>query len=102
MGTTKSVEQRDSTTVLLVEDNAEVRAFASRVLRRFGCVVIEAADGAQALESTRGCGGQVDVLVSDIMMPGMRGTELARRFQRARPGVPVLLMSGYASEPVPA
>jgi CheY-like chemotaxis protein len=43
----------------------------------------------------------VDVLVSDIMMPGMRGTELARRFQLARPGVPVVMMSGYAPEPIP-
>lgn len=100
MGGTESAEQRGFITVLLVEDNAQVRAFAGMILRDSGYVVIEAADGAQALESIRGV-GKVDVLVSDIVMPGMRGTELARRFQLARPGVPVVMMSGYAPEPIP-
>src|ERR1700722_16360828 len=100
MGTTESAEQRGSTTVLLVEDNAQVRALAVMILRDSGYVVIEAADGNQALESPHG-GGQGEVRVSDIMMPGMRGTELARRFQLARPGVPVVMMSGYAPEPIP-
>lgn len=99
MGATKSGTQHGSTTVLLAEDNADVRAFVSRVLRGLGYIVIEAANGTQALESTGD--SQVDVLISDVMMPEMGGTELARRFQLARPGVPVLLMSGYTPEPIP-
>ena len=84
--------------ILLVEDEAMVRAFTSRVLRRAGYEVIEAADGNEALDLTRSFERRIALLVSDIVMPGIGGRELARLFLELRPGTPVLFLSGYAHE----
>ncbi len=80
-------------TVLIVDDNAEVREFASRCLRSHGYAVLEAVDGATALRlaSDR----RIDLLLTDVVMPKMDGRELARRFRVGSAGARVLFMSGY-------
>ena len=82
--------------VLLVEDNAAVRAFAEGLLRDLGCEVI-AADGAeQALKLIET--GPIDLMLSDVVMPGMSGLALAREVRKTRPDLPVLLATGYSDE----
>ena len=84
-----------SSTVLVVEDEAAVREIAAEMLREAGWRVISAADGREAL-SVLQTGEPVDVLFSDVVMPGLNGFELARAARGMRPGLPVLLTSGYA------
>ena len=81
-------------TVLLVEDEPAIRAVTSRILSRNGYQVITAIDGAQAFEVASGR-ADIDVLLTDVVMPGMTGKEAAERIQALRPGVKVLFMSGY-------
>lgn len=81
--------------VLLVDDDPAVRASASGMLADLGHAVIEAASGAQAMEYIRE-GECFDIVIADMAMPGMTGEELAAETQRARPAVPVLLVSGFA------
>jgi PAS domain S-box-containing protein len=84
--------------VLLVEDDAEVRRVVRGFLGALGCTVAEAADAEQAL-ALLDATAPVDVLLTDIALgAGLRGTELARLAQARRRGLPVLLMSGFASE----
>ncbi|MBV9110910.1 MAG: response regulator, partial [Gemmatimonadetes bacterium] len=88
---------RGSGTVLLVEDEAAVRNLAARVLSAAGYTVLAAASGAEALEQARRA-GNVDLVLTDVVMPGMDGTELARRLRAARPGIAVVYMSGYTGD----
>ena len=83
-------------TVLLVEDNDQVRAFAESLLADLDYRVVSAASAEQALEAL--AGRDVDLLFSDVMMPGMNGVELAERARALRPGLPVVLASGYSEE----
>lgn len=83
-------------TILVVEDDAAVRGLATRVLRTFGYRVLEAENGARAQEILEAFEGNVDLLVTDMVMPRMGGPELAERLQQQRPGTPVLYISGYA------
>ena len=82
--------------VLLVEDNPQVRDFAEGLLLDLGCKVVPA-DSAQAalklLEAE-----PIDLVLSDVVMPGMSGVELARRMLESHPDVPVLLATGYSDE----
>ena len=87
-------------TVLLVEDEATVRNLARKILSRHGYRIIEAADGAEALQIMATRRGDIDIVVSDVIMPGIGGAELARRLRTDHPGLPVLLMSGYADDAV--
>jgi CheY-like chemotaxis protein len=82
-------------TVLIVDDNTEVREVMAVIVGSLGYEVLTAGDGAAALELIRSyCG--IDLLVSDIVMSGgVTGFELAERARALRPGLPVLLMSGY-------
>ncbi len=82
-------------TVLLVEDQVDVRALAARILRRDGYVVIDAASGAEAIARAAAHHGPIDVLLTDVVMPGVSGREVAERLAAARPGLRVLFMSGY-------
>jgi CheY-like chemotaxis protein len=82
-------------TVLVVDDEPSVRRVIRVILERHGYLVMEAASGEEALGALDMAVDQVDVLLSDVIMPGMRGPELARAFQARCPGRPVLLMSGY-------
>ena len=81
--------------VLLVEDEEEIRELARRMLERTGFTVVAAADGADALAAFDEASAPFDVLVSDIVMPGLRGTELADRLRRRQPSLEVLYVSGY-------
>ncbi len=85
-------------TILLVEDEDGVRNFAARALRGKGYSVLEASSGEAALEVINSYGGQIDLLVTDVVMPRMDGTALAERIREDRPGLKVLLISGYAED----
>lgn len=85
-------------TVLVVEDQAEVRKLAMSILRRGGYRLMEAATGPEAIELAAGFTGEIDLLVTDVVMPGMTGRELAGRLQTSRPGLKVLYTSGYSSD----
>jgi two-component system, cell cycle sensor histidine kinase and response regulator CckA len=85
---------RGTETVLLVEDEDAVRAVARQVLARYGYAVIEVAGPVEALALTETTQG-VDLLLTDIVMPGMGGRALAAQFTARRPGTRVLFMSGY-------
>lgn len=84
--------------VLLVEDEAPVRAFASRALRMRGFTVIEAGSAEEALEMLDDETLDVDVFVTDVVMPGMDGPSWVRKALRARPDTKVVFVSGYAEE----
>jgi len=83
--------------ILLVEDNAEVRAVTARRLRHLGYRVIEAESGARAIEILN-AGRKIDLVFSDVVMPGMSGFELAHWLASHQPSVPVLLASGFAED----
>lgn len=83
-------------TVLLAEDEPNVRNATARVLRRAGHEVLVAEDGLRALEVSRAHAGNVDVLVTDVVMSRMGGPELARELLSERPGLRVLFVSGYS------
>ncbi|MCU0618493.1 MAG: response regulator [Gemmatimonadaceae bacterium] len=83
-------------TLLVVEDDAAVRGATAALLRRAGYTVIESEQATAALQQL--AAGGVALVVSDVVMPGMHGATLARRVQALHPGVPVLLMSGYADD----
>lgn len=81
--------------VLLVEDEPAVRALAARVLQRAGHTVVEATDGEDALRHFEDADAAFALVVTDIVMPRMSGTELAERLHQLRPELPVLFMSGH-------
>lgn len=87
---------RGTETILLAEDEDAVRALIARVLRRNGYTVLDAPSGSAALELSRQHAGRIHMLVTDIVMPGMRGSELATLLLEERPDVRVLFISGYA------
>jgi CheY-like chemotaxis protein len=82
--------------VLVVDDDDGVRSLTSRVLKKHGFSSLEACGGIQALEIYSQQKGRVSILVSDIVMPGMQGPELAKRLRMQSPELKVLLMSGYS------
>ncbi len=87
-----------SETVLLVEDEAAVRGLASRVLAERGYTVLEAPDAEAALTLAATHPGPIELLVTDVVMPGLSGPELAERLAADRPATRVLYMSGYAED----
>jgi PAS domain S-box-containing protein len=87
-------------TVLLVEDEEVVRALARRLLQRRGYTVLDATDGEHALEIAGRHEGPIDLLLTDLVMPGLRGDEVASRVLALRPETRVLYMSGYADDTI--
>ena len=85
-------------TILLVEDEEMVRELAIEIFQEAGYTVLDAPNGADALAICDRHEGRIDLLVTDLVMPGMNGIELARRVCDSRPGIPVLFMSGYAED----
>uniref|UniRef100_A0A832ICI2 histidine kinase n=1 Tax=Eiseniibacteriota bacterium TaxID=2212470 RepID=A0A832ICI2_UNCEI len=81
-------------TVLLVEGEAQIRELLAAALRAQGFQVIESPDGPSALAAARAWDGPIDLIVTDLRMPGMRGTDLAERLRAERPGMRVLLVTG--------
>lgn len=82
-------------TILVVEDEEEVRALARDVLEMNGYTVLEALDAEDALRLGESHPGAIDLLITDVVMPRMSGPELARRLRARRPALRVLCMSGY-------
>jgi CheY-like chemotaxis protein/anti-sigma regulatory factor (Ser/Thr protein kinase) len=82
--------------ILIVDDENLVRSATAAMLREMGHSVIEAATGSAALDRLNS-GEHIDLLITDYLMPGMRGSELAEDAQDIRPGLPVLLLTGYAN-----
>lgn len=89
-------------TILLAEDEIFVRQAADDVLELSGYEVLVTGNGMDALEVCRELLQPVDLLLADVIMPGMRGTELAAKFKELYPRGRVLLMSGYAEETTPS
>jgi two-component system, cell cycle sensor histidine kinase and response regulator CckA len=83
--------------VLVVDDEPMIRWFAARVLREEGFGIHEASDGEEALELIRAGITDVDVVLSDIVMPRMNGVQLLQSLSTSRPDLPVILMSGYGT-----
>lgn len=82
--------------ILVVDDEGAVRRFAARVLERAGYGVVEARDGVEALDLLTQ-GAWFEAVVSDIVMPRLNGVELMHALSTKYPGLPVILMSGYAT-----
>jgi signal transduction histidine kinase len=91
---------RGSETVLLVEDQDEVREVARQILRRLGYEVLEAPSAAEALAIGARPGQRIDLLLTDVVMPQMSGRELAERLVPLRPDLRVLFMSGYTEDAI--
>ena len=86
--------------ILLVEDEEAVRRMAARALVGRGYTVLEAANGAEALELVRQDPEPIDLVVSDVIMPVLGGRELGERLAELRPGIRLLFISGYADDDV--
>jgi len=82
--------------ILFVEDEAAVRGIAARLLRQRGYEVIEAADGEEALELAEEWAGQIDMMISDVIMPGLDGPSLLKKARQYLGDAPVMFISGYA------
>jgi PAS domain S-box-containing protein len=87
-------------TILVVEDEAEVRSAATRALTRFGYRVLSAADGEEGLRAWRASRETIDLVFSDAIMPRMGGLALYQEMSRERPGIRFLLTSGFTGEEV--
>ena len=95
-GRVSTAAPRGSETVLLAEDEQDVREVAREFLESGGYTVIEASNGAEALRLAAEHKRRIDLLVTDLVMPGMTGQELARCLQKESPGLGVIYMSGYS------
>ena len=93
-------ELRGSETLLLVEDESAVRHPASEFLKKCGYTVIEARDGLQAIEAAGKYSGKIDLMVTDVVMPGMSGGQVAELLADSRREMKVLFVSGYAERVV--
>ncbi|MDB5310155.1 MAG: Blue-light-activated protein [Gemmataceae bacterium] len=91
---------RGSETILVVEDEPAVRALTRHVLRQAGYAVLEAADGDTALRVAAGHAGPIHLLVTDVVMPGFGGREVAEQLAGRHPGMRVLFVSGYTDDAV--
>jgi DNA-binding NtrC family response regulator len=84
--------------ILIVEDEPDVRRMAERILTKNGYSVIGTGDGEEALDVCGRSDQQLDLLLSDVIMPGMLGTELVEKVKEIRPDMSVVFMSGYSHE----
>ncbi len=89
---------RGRATILVAEDDDGTRAVVARILKRLGYAVLLAPDGLQALRLAEAHAGEIDLLITDVMMPGLTGPKLVSRLHAQQPGIPVLYMSGYPED----
>jgi len=89
-----------SETILVVEDKASVRALAARILRNRGYTVLEASDGKDALNVTQGHTGEIHLVLTDVIMPGMSGKDLVSELKSVRPNIKSLYVSGYTDNAI--
>jgi DNA-binding response OmpR family regulator len=99
MTTEPAVVAKPDETILMVEDEDDLRVITGRILTRAGYHVLTASGGEQAIHLTQTHPGPIHLLLTDVIMPKMTGNEVAVRIRELRPEIPVLYMSGYA-EPV--
>jgi two-component system cell cycle sensor histidine kinase/response regulator CckA len=85
-------------TILVAEDEEQVRRMIAGILSGRGYTVLDCGSGREALDRAARHSGRIDLLLTDVLMPGMRGPELAALVQQARPGLPVLYISGHADD----
>ncbi|MBL8987182.1 MAG: response regulator, partial [Gemmatimonadetes bacterium] len=89
---------RGQETILVVEDEEQILSLARRALEREGYRVVSFGNPLEALEAVVNDGKVIDLIVTDVVMPGLTGRDLARRIQAVRPGTPCLFMSGYPAD----
>jgi signal transduction histidine kinase len=89
-----------SETVLLVEDEAGVRDLVARILKIYGYTVVTASSGEEALALCGEHKGRIDLVITDVVMPGLSGQQLVKKLAEERPGVKVIYMSGYTDSGV--
>jgi two-component system cell cycle sensor histidine kinase/response regulator CckA len=87
-----------SGTILLVEDEEGLRGLNARGLTSRGYTVLEAGNGLEAIEVIEKCGGDVDLVVSDVVMPEMDGPTLAKELRTRNPNLKIIFVSGYAED----
>jgi PAS domain S-box-containing protein len=87
-------------TVLVVDDEPSVRLVVMRILERDGYTVLTAGDGDEALEIARTHPGQIDVMITDVVLPGLQGPEIAERLHELRPDTGILYSSGYPGDEI--
>jgi CheY-like chemotaxis protein len=92
------VEIGHTATILVVDDDERVRRTVERALGRAGHRTIGAASGPEALRAAEGIGDPIDLLLTDMVMPGMKGPELSRRLTELRPQMRTLFMTGYTED----
>ncbi|MBP2676070.1 MAG: sensor hybrid histidine kinase, partial [Deltaproteobacteria bacterium] len=98
-GESSSLEMlKGKETILLVEDEESVREVASTILKELGYRVIEARDGEEALRLADFHGGRIELMMTDIVMPGMNGRELSEKMTRLYPAMKTLFTSGYTED----
>lgn len=90
-----TARKRTARTILLVEDELSLRKLTGKVLSKAGYTVFEACQAAEAMEIASRAAGEIDVLLTDVVMPGMSGGELAEKVSHNYPHIRVLFMSGY-------
>ena len=91
---------RGCETILLAEDSASLREMVREYLESVGFTVLDAASGAEALQKAEEFDGTIHLLLTDVVMPGMSGAELARQMVSLRPGIKVILTSGYTDDAI--
>ncbi len=96
----RQAASRGHETLLLVEDEDSVRRLTRRALENFGYQVLEASGGEEALALARARGGQIDLLITDVVMPGMSGAQLAERLAAEYPHLRVLFVSSYIDDEI--
>ncbi len=89
---------KGTATILLVEDDDDVRPLLARALKRLGYHVIVTASGEEAIAAANDTGVDIDLVLTDVLMPGMTGGEVVDRLKRSRPELKELFMSGYAAD----
>src|SRR5690242_8212258 len=94
------MENKQTRTILIVEDETDLRALVSMALTKAGFRVLQAADAIQAFLVWKQERANIHLLIADIMMPGMTGPEVALEFRAERPDLPIIFMSGNVRESV--
>ena len=84
--------------MLLVEDNDDLRGSTVELLEGMGLSVLVAADGKRGIEVFSAASGEVDLLITEVVMPGMNGREMAEQLRRLRPELKLLYISGYTAD----
>ena len=95
-----SLRPRGKETILLVEDDAAVRSVAQRILRSAGYTVLVASNGAEALGGCKRHAGEIQLVLTDVVMPDMSGRDLVELLTATRPGAAVLYASGYTDDAI--